>query len=144
MYRIEKMKPEHLKSVLAENINEGVRWQFADRVVYGLSKQPYSGSIFIGDELMGCGGISEIWNNRGYMWMVFSEKSKKNFLAVFRAIKFFIDHQPLRRVEIAVPVRMKKAQKRAEMWGFKLECDCAKAYLADGEDCKLYSIVRDV
>jgi hypothetical protein len=97
----------------------------------------------IDGEPMVCGGVIEIWNGRGLIWTVFSEKSKHCFLPVFRGIKKFIDAQPYTRLEISIPINLKFAMRRAEMLGFKLECACAKKFLPDGTDCALYAIVRD-
>ena len=143
MFRIERLKPEHIFLLKKEEANQDINNWLTSGTLQRLVEYPYSVSIFNNDLLCLSGGVVPYWEGRAHIWTVFSENARKNFLPVFRGIQTFLNYQPFKRVELSVPCSLEIGKRRAELLGFKLETECAKNYLPTGEDCALYSLIKD-
>lgn len=145
MSNIVPLKKEHLKSLLAQPMNEKDRRLFDDEFIQGLEDTGAFITMVYDGKVMACGGITPYWTGRGEVWTMFSEESKKYFVPTFRMIKWWL-HQQLksnyRRIELSVFPEDERARRRAEMLGFKCETERAKKYLPTGEDCSIYAMVR--
>lgn len=142
MFEVVPYKHDHVLPLLEQGINKPLAGFF----LHGLGRQfETRGTAFTGlsaGKVLVCGGIDEIWENRGIVWTIFNEETKQNFLPVFRAFKKFLAASKFRRIEISVPYGFEQGARRARLLGFKLECECARAYLPDGTDCAIYSLVK--
>ncbi len=132
MFEFIPMTREHVLSLMPD-----FSWDL-DQLV----KAPYSRTGIYNGKIMVCGGVVELWANRAYAWTIFNEGTKAEFVPTFRAIRRFLKEQPFKRVEMAIPVGLVNAQRRAKMLGFKLECPYAESFLPGGQDCALYALVR--
>ena len=141
-YEIRKLKKEDLRALLLEEMNAKERDLYTEEMMDTLEQEPFSVSIFYKNELMVCGGAMAYWFNRAQIWTLFSERSKNNFLPVFRGIKRFLDFLPFKRIELSIDYGFELGCRRAELLGFKLECQRAEKYLPNGNDVTLYSLVR--
>ncbi len=142
MFKLVHFEEWHTFKMLDQKCNIDVKELFLSGKGKSLeSTNSFTG--FLNGEPVVCGGILEIWQNRGQVWCIFNEECKYNFVPVFRGIRNFIRNSSFKRIEICVPFGFKKGMRRAEMLGFKLECAMAKKYLPDGSDCSIYSLVRD-
>lgn len=143
MYKLIPFKKEHILPLSTEKINSYLpEWYTSGQAE--LMEEAYSFTAIDGDEVMICGGINQLWNNRGHLWCIFSEKSKKNFVSAFRTIEKFLDEQPFQRVEMSVPYGFSQGHRRAIMLGFEVECERARKYLPNGEDCTLYAKIKNL
>jgi hypothetical protein len=139
MFELIKFKMEHILPLLNQPINKkaGFTKEMAE------TAQTYeSYTALVNGEPYWCGGIVKCWEGRGQVWSVFSEKSKYNFLPLFRGLKRSIDKLSYNRLELAIPCDFEIGKRRAQLFGFKLECEKAKKYLPNGVDCALYAWVR--
>lgn len=142
MFKVVPYKHEHVLPLLEQKIN----MRLAPFFLIGLGRSfENRGTAFTGmvnDVPMVCGGIDEIWPNRGMVWTMFNEEAKYNFIPVFRGLKKFLSESKFDRIEVSVPCDFKLGKRRALLMGFKLECEYAEKYLPDGTDCSIYSMVR--
>lgn len=139
-------KKEHLKHLLSQDINKHDRNLFSDEFIEQLEKTNIYFTIVYKNKICVCGGIVPYWSGRGEIWSMFSEESRINFVAVFRAIGSWVRHQlktNYQRIEVSIKPEFLLARRRVEALGFKLEIERAKKYLPSGEDCSIYSIVRE-
>lgn len=143
MFDLVPFKKEHLEPLAKQSINsylpEWVRDGHADKVEKTLA---FTG--FVNGEVMVCGGIAHLWAGRGELWSIFSETSKINFLPTFRGIQKFLDNVPYARIETAIPCDFAIGHRRARLLGFELECERARHYLPNGNDCSLYARIKQM
>lgn len=138
-------KAAHLFSLLDQPSNAYLEEWFKSGLVYELEKQD-SISFVVDDKVQMCGGVRPYWPGRGQIWTVFSEHTMENFVPSFRAIKRWLKYQistNYSRLELSVDYNVTQGKRRAEMLGFTLEVERARKFLPNGEDCTLYSMVRD-
>lgn len=143
MFNVVPFKKEHIATLVEQKINLGNKEFFLSGLGKDFESHHDSFTGIIDGKPVVCGGIKEIWPNRGIIWCVFSESSKTNFVPVFRGIRTFLSKSKFNRIEVCIPCNFEIGKRRAEMLGFKLEIPCAKKYLADGTDCTIYSMVRE-
>lgn len=146
MFDIVKLRLEHLEAIISEPENRHLQPWLDSGYAKELADAGGTASGFVNGELMVSGGFTPYWKGRAHLWCIFSEKSKDNFVAVFRGLRVFISSSPYRRLELDVPLDNEfsdMAQKRAELWGFKLECSRAKFYRPNGGDAALYSWTKE-
>ena len=89
-----------------------------------------------------CGGIVEYWNGRCEIWAVLDRDCRKEFVAIHRATKEFLDTCTHRRIEAVVIADFAEGRRWVEMLGFKLETPAAmRGYCPNGADAYLYARV---
>lgn len=142
MFKRIPFKKEHAIPLLDEKINEEAKKTISIEQLEELEKQDTATCTW-NDEVMCCVGMSKLWDRRGFLWVIFSEKSKRNFIPLFRAAKKAIKDSQYNRVEMTIPYEMNSAKKRAELLGFKLECERAPKFFPNGSDAALYAWVRE-
>lgn len=138
------MSRAHLEGLIKEPMNKDIAAFFNDEMMNTLESSVCRSFEYKG-KIMVCGGITNYWPGRGQVWTVFSESSKTNFVSTFRAVRDWLKEQleiNYFRIEVSIPCGFKIGQRRAEMLGFELEILRAKRYLPSGEDCSIYSMVR--
>lgn len=135
-------KHEHIEVFIDQKINAPAREYFLKGDGRDLEKRANAVTVMLDGVPQVCGAVDKIWENRGLVWCLFNERSKQNFIPVFRAMKGVLDTSDFERIEIAIQVPNKVACRRAEMLGFKLECANARKYLPSGEDCAIYVRIK--
>lgn len=144
MFKFVPYKREHVIPFLDQPSNIGIKDIFLkDNATQFENYNSVTGTF--NDVPVFCGGILKVWEKRGFIWTVFNEDCKKNFVPVFRGIKKYLTEQQeiYHRIEVAIPVDFEIGRRRAEMLGFKIECPLARKFFSDGQDCALYAMVRD-
>lgn len=137
----------HIWPLLHQPINADIRAGYEGGLAALLEKQEHSATILRDDgSAMVCGGVIKMWEGRGCVWTVFNEEAKSCFVPVFRGMRAFLRSQMVnyRRLELAVPVGFTIGHRRARLLGFTEECHLARSFLPNGEDCALYSMIREV
>lgn len=141
MFEVLPFKKEHLDQLIGQPINaylpEWIKQGHASEM-----EKSHSFTGFLDGSVMVCGGIISLWEGRGYLWAMFSELSKDRFLPVFRGLQKFLDEAPFQRIEMAVPLGLHVAHRRAHLLGFRMECEVARKYLPGGFDCSLYARIK--
>jgi hypothetical protein len=135
----------HLLKLLEEPMNKSMAPHFSHSDIERMEKIGSVSFIYKG-ELMVSGGISPYWAGRGQLWAMFSEKSKHHFVPTYRVIRRWLKEEigtRYQRIELSVGCQFLVGKRRAEMLGFHLEVERARRYLPSGEDCALYSMVRE-
>lgn len=142
MFKLKRMDINELLSLAKEPMNKTLRdWDEAHAESLRDSTLAFTG--LVNDELVFCFGLTPLWNKRGYLWVVLSERIKYHGTAVYRNVKKLLDEQQLfDRIEMDSPVDFELGHRRALFLGFKLECARAKKYSPLGEDKALYAWVR--
>lgn len=144
MFKVVPFKQAHVLRMLEQKSNAHLKSFFTTGAGSKFEEEGISFSGELNGSVVICGSIKEIWPNRGFIWCVFDEQVKQNFVPVFRGIKKFLRESPFRRIEVCIsPWNFHVGRRRAEMLGFKLECDRAVKFLPDGTDCSIYSLVRE-
>ncbi len=144
MFKVVPFKAAHLEAIKDQKINAGLSEFCAKGEAIPL-ENTNSISILRDDEVMACGGITDYWHGRGICWTSFSEHSKRCFVTVFRLIDRWLKEQlktKYHRIELSIDYDSQNGRRRAEMLGFRLECELARKFLPNEKDCSLYSLVR--
>lgn len=144
MSNLVPFKREHLYPLLDEPHNQHMAPHFTEALCDTLEGLD-SVSYISGERVLAIGGITPYWPGRGHVWSLFSLEAKKNFVPLYRAMNGWINEMldtKYRRIELSVDYGFKKGMRRAQMMGFKLECEHAKGYLPDGGDVSVFSRVR--
>src|SRR5216684_976556 len=138
-----KFNGEHLKSIISQDMNKHQRDVFPDELIEQIEKRSCQITILYKDKIMLCGGVTPYWPGRAELWSVFSENSRQYLVPTIRAMKWWIREQiklNFRRLEWASSVDNLNSKRMAKIIGFKLEIECAKNYLPNGEDCSIFSM----
>jgi hypothetical protein len=142
MYKLTRLRKEHLVKILASPINSDMRQFFTDQVIDNAVLTPFSVALLVKGDVMAVGGVNHQWADRAIIWAFFSDKSKGCFLPVFRGVKKWLEWLPYKRLEMDIPYGNEKVLKRAKLWGFEVECERARKFGVLGNDCVLLSKVR--
>lgn len=146
MFKLVPFKGEHIMEVLKDPINAAfVESHSRAELHQWLEAQDYSFTGFLDDKVAVCGGITPYWPGRGHIWTMFNGETRENFLPVFRGIQDFLSSQlekNFHRIEVSIPCEFELGRRRAELLGFRLECEFAEKYLPDGRDASVYSMIR--
>lgn len=143
MFKVVPFEEIHAEPLIREEINKDTPREFFEGHLTELKQNTMSYTFMVGDDIVAVGGIAKLWEGRGYIWLIFSEKLKKHPVAAYRGMKAFLKKQPYRRLELDTPTNRRFDDRRARFMGFKLECPFAKSYYPNGEDRALYSWVRE-
>lgn len=101
-----------------------------------------SGTAVDGGRILGCAGVMKIWEGRGLAWSVLATDIGVHFVGFHRAVKYFIEHCELRRIEADVQADFPSAHRWMTLLGFEREAS-RRAYSPDGTDYDLYARVRE-
>lgn len=130
-----KFKKEHLDFFTEDRISESKK--------HDIENMKYSFSILHKGAVLCCGGILEFWPGRGEAWIIFSEEARKHMVGVVRLARKVLDDTPFKRIEATVDIGLECAEKWINLMGFKLEAPLMKSYGRLGEDCMLFSRVKE-
>ena len=99
-------------------------------------------------EIVGIGGIYEIWDGVAWAWVTLTKDCKKRGLhgiialgAIRDKMEELLKENDIRRVQCTVRTDFDAAIKMVEHFGFRLEC-CMEGYYVDGSDALLYSRIK--
>jgi hypothetical protein len=90
------------------------------------------------DHVVALGGLQEIWEGRAMAWAFLACDAP--MLRLTRAVSTLLRASPFRRVECWVDPTFAAGHRWAELLGFELE-GLARAYLPDGGDAAIYSLI---
>ena len=145
MFELVKFSKEHLRPMMNQKKNGFIaRWLEHGHADI-MEREAASFTGVIGDKVAVCGGITFFWPGRGYLWAIFSEDFRENFVPVFRGVKKALDALEYTRLEMAIALECDDysiAVRRAKLLGFKLECHRAEKYLPSGQDCSIYARIK--
>lgn len=112
-------------------------------LVYGRSLQNGGPcfTAFAGMEVVACAGVVQQWEGRAQAWSLLSVMHMTYKKSLFLAVKRFLDHYPMRRVECTVDPRSVQAKNWAKHLGFTYE-GLARKYTPHGDDMELWAMVR--
>lgn len=91
---------------------------------------------------MGAGGVCQIWPGRAEAWGLFGETIGPHILPVARHIKFVLDGQPHRRLELIVKAGNAQGHTFARLLGFGRHESVMRAYHPDGSDVYMYARIK--
>ncbi len=147
MTEVKPFIAEHMMALLEEGIMEcGIASGGTDALWALAFEREREGSYsgYIDDELVGCAGVSLLWEGVGEFWLMLSEKGKKNPTTTFKTIKRNLDEivkeKGLWRAQTTGRIDYPEACRMIEMFGFKNDCTLEK-YGPDKSDYYLYSMV---
>ncbi len=97
-----------------------------------------------GGDVLGVGGLLEMWQQRAYAWALLSGSAGPHMLALTRAIRFHLARASFRRIELVVDVAFAPGARWAELLGFERETPRPlRSYLPGGRDAWLYARFSD-
>jgi hypothetical protein len=86
-----------------------------------------------------------LWANRAFIWSFISQDATAEHFGEMQSYaRAFLDGLPHRRLEIAIDVDFLPGHQWVRSLGFELEAKLMRAFNADGRDCSLYSIIKEV
>lgn len=96
-----------------------------------------------GDRVLGVAGIELYWEGRGMLWSFLADNVARQFVAMHRIAKKFVQDSGVRRLEAHVEVGFGQGHRWMKALGFYVETPCARAYQAGGRDCTIYARVSE-
>lgn len=143
MIRVLKFEAQHLEQLLNQpgmefhkkhtDVSVGAALEKSEHAYTAVSQ---SGRVLL------CAGVAMFWPGTGEAWAFFDPVCKREFLALHRAVKRFLETSPIRRIQAAVEVDFAAGHRWAKLLGFETEAALCKAYLPNGRDCVMYAKVR--
>lgn len=95
-------------------------------------------------EVLGCGGLIELWQGRAYAWALLAESAAPHLLRLTRGIRFRLAASSFARIEMVVDASFAPGARWAEMLGFERETPRPlRSYLPGGRDAWLYARFND-
>lgn len=147
MFRFIPFQRWHLLRMLAQPVNACFSQMQTSEATKHLEENCYTLTMLVNGKIVMCGGVVPYWTNRGKLWCIFDEQyAKESFVTVFKGIKQFLIDAPYKRLEMDIPCDNEftdVAKRRAELLGFKLECERARCFFTTGADAMIYSLVRE-
>ena len=98
-------------------------------------------AFIVNEEVLGCSGVCEIEPHRATAWALIHEDIGTRFFQFHKAVLSFLKECKYQRVEMATCDGFSKAERWAEMLGFKWE-GCMQKYFPDGSLGNLYARVK--
>lgn len=98
-------------------------------------------SLWAGETIIAAGGVCEIHEHRGEVWMLLSEDCGPHFIAVNRIVRRFVASLAYKRLETTCEVAWPEAHRWLKLLGFDKECT-ARGYMPDGRDIDIYVRIR--
>jgi hypothetical protein len=141
MLEIVPFKPEHLVALQLQAVQASA--QPLMTLEYGqqiASTVHYARTGMVDGVVIGCAGLTELWNGRAYAWAYLSEGWERHARAVHRAVLDGLRVCRWRRVEMAIDIRYPGAKRWAWHLGFTFE-GVARAFTPDGRDCEIWARV---
>lgn len=133
-------KPDHLLALNLQPEQENVGAIIDQSYANSLDTE-VSFTAIDGDKIIACGGLVEMWENRGLAWMVLSDIAKNYMLQLTRAIMRYLRVAKYRRIETAVRSNFLEGHRWADLLGFKYE-GTMRGYGISGDDYDLYARVK--
>lgn len=99
-------------------------------------------SAWLHGRCVGIGGVCRIWPGRAEAWGLFGAGIGRHIIPVARHVKYIVDRQPYRRLEMTVKVGNVAGNRIARLLGFdRPECTL-RAYHPDGSDMYMYARIK--
>lgn len=92
-------------------------------------------------DVVACGGLLPVWDNRAQAWMLVGENAGPHFTGIHRSVRDFLVNAPYRRVEAHVDVGFSEGVRWMKMLGFELE-SYKRAFRPDGADMLEFVRIR--
>ncbi len=93
-------------------------------------------------KVLAAAGLIMLHAERASAWALLAEDSGKQFVAIFRAIRRFLDSQSIRRVDTWAFSEFEPARRWLRMLGFSPE-GRMRSYCEDGSDAELYARITE-
>ena len=133
---------EHYRNILAQERQIEISTRMDEESLQYTKSHGECYTLIDGDEIVGCGGVVEIWKDRGMAWTLISENIGKRFVGLHRVVTRFLDTSKFKRVEMYVDYDFIEAHRWATMLGFTLEAEQMLAFLPNGKSASLYARIR--
>lgn len=131
------MKAYRLIPMEVCHVPEGLRAQ-AERNLSG----SIAGSLFYGDEFLGCAGVKQFWKGVGEAWFFMTPESSRHGRMIARLIKKRLESmQEYHRIQATVEIDFKEGIRFMGFLGFHRE-GILKKYTADAKDSLMFAIIR--
>lgn len=140
--RVEKLRAEDVAKLLAIKADKMLGSSLIAEQAQSLERTPHACSVFVDDQLIMCGGVTEYWKGRGEAWAIFDPSGKRYFATIQRATRDFFDRCPVRRVEASIECGFTVGKRWVQSLGFKLECERLQSFFPNGGDATLYSRIK--
>lgn len=122
--------------ILAEHITE-------DQILALVSSKHSYTVVNAYGKVLGVGGIVEKWKGRAEAWAILDQNSREYFLCIHNAVKRFLNGFNVRRIEAEVDCNFEAGHRWMRLLGFKKEADRMRFFDPAGNDCSLYSLVKE-
>lgn len=99
-------------------------------------------TVMANGRIMACGGVIQLWDQRGMAWALISKGQPSEFIAVHRAAKLLIAECGLARVEAYVDDGFEQGLRWMDALGFEQETPFPMRRFAGDRDCYLFAKVK--
>ena len=136
MIKIVALKPDHFDSLDIQPEQRHILPYINKEYVDYLTNSD-SFSCFYNGEIIGCGGMIEVYQDRAILWSLVGANAGKAFVAAHRAVERFLSLYNYRRVETIVLTSHYAAHRWIRMLGFVREGTMTNYF--NGTDFDLYA-----
>ncbi len=130
----------HVKGMTVQPAQAALSYMLTPEIAVALEKQS-SFTAFIDGRPVGAAGVLPQWEHRSVAWAYLTKVTPHQFIAIHKAVKFFLDGCDIPRLEITVDCDFTAGHRWAKMLGFTMEAERMIKYAPDGRDCALYARV---
>lgn len=142
-FRIEPFRPEHIAVIALQPHQQPMRAFIQTPGYAEMLATTDAFTAFVGDRVIACGGVMEIWEGRGTAWALLAcDLGGDNMRRVHYAAKRYFDSSPLRRIEATCDVDFREGHRWLSLLGFTLETRVMCNYRPDGGDESMYVRLR--
>lgn len=140
--KVEVITVEHLEKIEIQDSQSRFREQLKDPAYRKAIVEAGDGFCYVEDgRVLACAGVFTEYKKRGIAWSFLSGGCGDRFVAIFRAIKGYLDLEKYERVAMHVDPEFKAGHRMAKMLGFMYEGTMRK-YFEHGGDAVLYARVK--
>ncbi|VWC96020.1 hypothetical protein BLA39750_02231 [Burkholderia lata] len=131
----------HLKRLQAQEAQAYLGVYMTDEYAKAL-EQTTAWAGLVGDQVIGCFGVYEMWENRALLWSYMDQGAGRHLVAIHRAVLAYLEVAPYRRIEAEVDCEFEAGHRWLRMLGFTMECERMRCFRVDGGDSALYARVK--
>lgn len=100
-------------------------------------------TAMVGDKVICCAGIVEIWTNRAVAWALISKHAGRNMVGLHKAVAGYFSAAKYKRIEAWVDEGFEPGMRWLKLLGFTLETPLPmRGFRPDGGSCFLFSKVK--
>ncbi len=138
--RVLPFTSSHLETLVLQPAQAAWQGELCPDSLQALEAAGEAWSLYVGERIIGCGGVQEQGGGRGLAWALLAQDAGPAMLAATRVVRRYLQASPYRRIEAATACSFAPAARWAAMLGFSSE-GRMRAYCQDGGDAERWAYI---